>query len=81
MANQKVLNELIAMNNNLIHQYSAENDVHQIEKHKIIASILNDKNAFDKMDIAVALNIIADIIQNETYAFDVYKNLILTNNP
>ena len=81
MANLRVLDELIIMNNNLINQYSHENNVQMLKKHNLIASILEDKTAFDKMDIEIALNIISDIIHDDQYVFDVYKDLMLTNNP
>lgn len=79
MANKLLLNELININNNLILNYQSMNDFENLKKHQMIAAILKEPNAFDKIDIAVALNIIVDITKDEQNAFEIYKEIMLTN--
>lgn len=80
MANKKILNELIQINNQIINKCQQENNSQKLETHQLIASIIEEKNAFEKMDIEIALNIIVDILGDEKNAFDVYKRLMLTND-
>ena len=80
MANKKLINELIMINNKLITKFYNEQNQKMFEKHKIIGSILEDTSAFDKIDIAIALDIIIDITGDSEHAFDIYKQLMLTNN-
>lgn len=79
MANKILMNELIKINNDLIIAYKNAHDLVNLEKHQMISKILNEPNAFDKIDIAVALNIIIDITKDEKDAFSIYKNIMLTN--
>ena len=79
MANKKMLNELIMLNNELITKYYNEKNQEQFEKHNLIGKILSDSSAFDKIDIAVALNIIIDITGDDKNAFEIYKQVMLTN--
>lgn len=79
MANKILMNELIKINNDLIIGYKNAHDLANLEKHQMISKILNEPNAFDKIDIAVALNIIIDITKDEKDAFSIYKNIMLTN--
>lgn len=80
MANKKIFNELIQINNRLIIKFNNEKNAKLLEKHQIIASILEDDSVFEKIDISIALNIIVDIMGDEMHAFDIYKELMLTNN-
>ena len=80
MVNEKLLKSLIEQNNQLIKKYETENNAKALEKHNLISSILVEDSAFEKMDIAVALNIIVDITGDSANAFDVYKKLMTNQN-
>ena len=79
MEKETIINSLQKQNNSILNKYISSADTQNIEKHTAIKNILEQKNAFDKIDCATALNILIDILQDKNKALETYKALLLND--
>lgn len=79
MEKEKIIEFLQQKNDDILKKYISVADNKNIEKHTAIKNILKQKNAFDKIDCAVALNILIDILQDKNQALETYKNLLFND--
>ena len=79
MTKKEILKDLINQNNQLLNKYISSNDTKNIEKHTAIKDILNQNDAFNKIDSVVAINILVDILDSTNEAIKAYKVLVMSD--
>ena len=79
MTKLEIVNMLKDKNKQLLNQYVKDGDSVNIQKHTVILRILSQKNAINKIDGMIAINIINDIIQDKDKALRIYKEYMLAD--